>query len=767
MPMLPLLVAAAGVLATVVAHRTISDDAVDEAQTRFQLESEALVDSVMASVERYGELTTSVAETVELDGRRISQEEFSTYADSLILAAQYPAAFGIAWADAIPRARLAEFLADQEIPPAAFDDLNPGESRDMAVVVSYGEPDENMGIARGVEAQVFPEIEAVLNLSAAMGVPLISAPLTLPMRVGPGTEDAPTLVFMVDPVYRETGGAPGAPTVKGWAAVLFDMTNFARLATNSLGDRYALSIEDIGVDGTLPLASNSLEALEGGRGRAVERDVMGRRWRFIISEAQGVAYGDPQPSDVILIGGLAVTAVIFTVVALLTWSERRAQKKVRKATAELALRAATDELTGLANRAQLRIHINDLIRAQGGTSRSVAVLYLDLDRFKLVNDSLGHAAGDQLLREVAERLLSACSDDHVVARLGGDEFVVVVPACDLTEAEAIAHRVRSQLSLPFAVGSEELFVQASIGIALAHSAADADSVLQRADMAMYAAKGAEVGGVALFTPSLLQQAEERLAMASDLRRGLDQHQFFVVFQAINGLRGEGVVGYETLVRWNHPTRGVILPGEFLPTATETGVVNEIDAWVRSQALAKAAAWPEDLAVSINVSARELAAPRFAEEVLADLRRAGLRPERLVIEVTETDLAADPEEASQVLHGLRAAGVRVAVDDFGTGYSSLSILRMLPADVLKVDRALVSAASDTQEDRAVLRVIIELGHALGMRIVAEGVEDFQHLGILQEIGCDLAQGWLYGSESPDPFGPGGVSAPDGVEQAHSH
>ena len=747
---LPLLVAVAGVGASVALHRISVDNARNAAEERFDADADAMASSVLDVLVGYEKLNASTAEaTAAVDGRRVTAEEFAFYVDSLILPTRFPAVFGVGLAEAVPRAQLDSFLADPSVPPARVTDLGPEESEGVSAVVTYGGPETNMAIARGIDAMRFPQIADALNRAWATGEPMLSAPLELPLRVGPGKDDPPTLLFLADPVYGPMNfsvseGADIRP-IDAWAAVVIDAANLADVTSGAVGSRYAMTIEDVeaGADGLV--ASNNLKPAPGGRSTAIDREVFGRRWRFTVQEADGVVYGDPVPNDALLAAGLAATAVVFAVVTLLTWSERRAQNRVERATAELAIRAATDELTGLANRAQLRLHINDLLRGEGGVSRSVAVLYLDLDRFKLVNDSLGHAAGDELLREVAARLLDACADDHVVARLGGDEFVVVVPAGDLTEAQAVAERVRDALSRPFEVGSEELFVQVSIGIALADAAADADSVLQRADAAMYAAKEGEAGGIALFTPSLLVQAEERLALARDLRHAMDQHQFRLAFQQINRLGTGAVVGYEALIRWRHPSRGELLPGSFLPAAKETGLIDEIDAWVRGEAVRTFAGWDDEALVSVNVSARDLEVPGFSEGVLDELRNHQLDPHRLVLEITETDLAADPVEASRVLGDLRANGVRVAVDDFGTGYSGLSNLRSLPADLLKVDRSLVAAAPLSAEDRAVLRVIIELGHALGLEIVAEGVETEQHMRVLVELGCDMAQGWFFGRE----------------------
>jgi diguanylate cyclase (GGDEF)-like protein len=757
MLMLPLLVAAAGVGASVALHQISADNARNAAEARFEADADAMASSVVDVLSRYEKLNASTAEaTTPIDGRRVAAEEFTFYVDSLILPTRFPAVFGVGLAEAVPRAQLETFLADPTVPPARVTDLGPEESEGVSAVVTYGGPETNMAIARGIDAMRFPQIADALNRSWATGEPMLSAPLDLPLRVGPGKDDPPTLLFLADPIYGPSSFPSNEVAdirpIEAWAAVVIDAANLPDVTSGAVGSRYAMTIDDLGAEEDGLVASNNLEPAPGGRSTAIDREVFGRRWRFTIQEADGVVYGDPVPNDALLAGGLAATAVVFAVVTLLTWSERRARRRVERATAELAIRAATDELTGLANRAQLRVHINDLLRAEGGVSRSVAVLYLDLDRFKLVNDSLGHAAGDELLREVAKRLLDACSDDHVVARLGGDEFVVVVPAGDLAEAQAVAQRVRDALSHPFVVGTEELFVQVSIGIALADAATDADTVLQRADAAMYAAKDAEAGGIALFTPSLLVRAEERLALARDLRHAMDQHQFHLAFQQINRLDSGAVVGYEALIRWHHPHRGDLLPGSFLPTAKETGLIEEIDAWVRGEAVRTFSGWEDDALVSVNVSARDLEVPGFTAGVLEELDTHQLDPRRLVLEITETDLAADPAEASRVLGDLRATGVRVAVDDFGTGYSGLSNLRSLPADLLKIDRSLVAAAPLSPEDRAVLRVIIELGHALGLEIVAEGVETERHMRVLMELGCDLAQGWYFGREVEVPGAP---------------
>ncbi len=758
--MLPLVVAVAGVGASFALHRISADNARNAAEERFDADADAMASSVLDVLAGYEKLNASTAEaTATPDDRRVTAEEFTFYVDSLILPTRFPAVFGVGLAEAVPRAQLDTFLADPSVPPARVTDLGPEESEGVSAVVTYGGPETNMAIARGIDAMRFPQIADALNRAWATGDPMLSAPLDLPLRVGPGRDDPPTLLFLADPIYAPmtvplSEGADIRP-IEAWAAVVIDAANLPDVTSVAVGSRYAMTIEDVGAGAEGLVASNNLTPAPGGRSTAIERDVFGRRWRFTIQEADGVVYGDPVPNDALLAAGLAATAVVFAVVTLLTWSERRAQRRVERATAELAIRAATDELTGLANRAQLRVHINDLLRAEGSVSRSVAVLYLDLDRFKLVNDSLGHAAGDELLREVAARLLEACSEDHVVARLGGDEFVVVVPAGDLSEAQAVAERVRDALSHPFMVGSEELFVQVSIGIALADAATDADAVLQRADAAMYAAKDAEAGGIALFSPSLLAQAEERLALARDLRHAMDQHQFRLAFQQINRLDSGEVVGFEALIRWHHPSRGDLLPGAFLPTAKETGLIDEIDAWVRGEAVRTFSGWENDALVSVNVSARDLEVPGFSEGVLEELRSHELDPRRLVLEITETDLAADPVEANRVLRDLRATGVRVAVDDFGTGYSGLSNLRSLPADLLKVDRSLVAAAPLSPEDRAVLRVIIELGHALGLEIVAEGVETERHMRVLMELGCDMAQGWFFGQEVDAAWVAGGA------------
>ena len=337
-----------------------------------------------------------------------------------------------------------------------------------------------------------------------------------------------------------------------------------------------------------------------------------------------------------------------------------------------------------------------------------------------------------------------------MARLGGDEFVVLVTDSSV-DLGALADRILAAVGSPLLLDEREFFLQTSIGIAESAAGTTAELLLQQADAAMYAAKQQDHIRVAGFTPDLLADAHERLGLVNDLRRAIELEQFAVVFQQVIEVSTGDLVGFEALVRWNHPERGLLLPGAFLPVALDTGMIAEIDTQVRRDAMAEASSWPATSPmgapwIAINVSAKELG-PGFAEEVLATMAERGLDPHQLVLELTETDLAQDTASAAEILNELREHGIRIAVDDFGTGYSGLANLRSLPADILKIDRALVTVASERPEDLAVLRSIVDLGHALGLRLVAEGVETEEHLRVLVELGCDLAQGWFYGRERP--------------------
>jgi diguanylate cyclase (GGDEF)-like protein/PAS domain S-box-containing protein len=428
----------------------------------------------------------------------------------------------------------------------------------------------------------------------------------------------------------------------------------------------------------------------------------------------------------------------------------------------LAWRAGHDELTGLPNRATLLDMVADALAVGTPDAPGTALLVLDLDGFKTVNDSLGHQLGDRLLRQVGERLTEHVRPGDAVGRLGGDQFVVLARDCDQAEAAALAFRLQTTFTLPFTASGISVPLSASIGVAVSRSdVRDPHQLLSDGDAAMFAAKNAGRDRVHLFSPGLREAARWRLEVATRLR-GEAIDQLVVHYQPVVRLDTGEVEGVEALIRWQHPERGLLPPDAFLSVAEETGQVIPITRWLLRETTRKAAQWAAEgllLRMSVNVSARHFSAETLVRDVRVALRDSGLPPDQLVLELTETSVAEDPTRAEDQLAVLRSFGVRVAIDDFGTGWSSLAQLFSLPIGTLKIDRSLLNAAERAVagETGAVLRAIVELTRTLGIRSVAEGVETPEHLRMVREAGCDLAQGWLLGQPMPAEEIPGWVRA----------
>ena len=411
----------------------------------------------------------------------------------------------------------------------------------------------------------------------------------------------------------------------------------------------------------------------------------------------------------------------------------------------LAHQALHDPLTGLPNRRRL------LQEVQAGLEldEELAVLFLDLDDFKVVNDSLGHDAGDALLVEAGRRLCAAVRDDDLVARFGGDEFAVLARRVGRhDQAVPVAERLLSALEEPFLIDGHTCTVGGSVGMVLSgqHAEASAEGLLRDADVAMYQAKAGGKGGWAMFDERARAAAQDRLAFVTDLRTALAEDQLTVAYQPVVRVDTGAPVGVEALARWEHPRRGTVSPQQFVALAEENGLIAPLGRWVLTAACRQLVRWDAELgplapsAVSVNVSPLQLRRPDFAGEVAGVLAATGLDGTRLCLELTESVVLRDPQAAVRTFTALRALGVRIALDDFGTGYSSLALLRDLPVDLLKIDRSFVSGGSGPAAD-ALLASVVQLADSLGLVAVAEGVETGQQLALLRDLGCPLAQGYL--------------------------
>ena len=415
---------------------------------------------------------------------------------------------------------------------------------------------------------------------------------------------------------------------------------------------------------------------------------------------------------------------------------------------ELRRQAFHDSLTGLANRALFADRLEHALSRTRRFGQPVAVLFIDLDDFKTVNDSLGHGEGDLLLVAVAERLQKPLRAVDTIARMGGDEFAVLLedPA-DANAPVEVAERLLAALEPPFERGGKELFVHASVGIAVSTpKSLTPGDLLRNADVSMYTAKSNGKNRVEVFQPSMHAAALARLALKGDLERALEREEFALLYQPIIQLKSGQVTGVEALLRWHHPRRGVVGPTEFIPVAEETGLIIPLGRWVLTEACRQAVAWDlearKPLRMSVNVSGRQIHQAGFADEVAQVLASTGFDPARLTLELTESVLMQDVEGTAATLGELKRLGVRLAIDDFGTGYSSLSYLRRFPIDELKIDRSFVATVNIGPDQSALVRSILKLGETLHLETVAEGIEEAGQLAELQGLGADLGQGFYF-------------------------
>jgi diguanylate cyclase (GGDEF)-like protein/PAS domain S-box-containing protein len=433
----------------------------------------------------------------------------------------------------------------------------------------------------------------------------------------------------------------------------------------------------------------------------------------------------------------------------------------RKRVEDRLLHHAThDPLTGLPNRHLFMERLGRALLRFQSTGGVFAVLFLDLDRFKVVNDSLGHHVGDELLQVIAERLRASVRLNDTVARFGGDEFAVLLEElADLDEAGEIAGRLGQAVSAPVNLGGYEVFTSASIGIALSSSGQDRpEYLLRNADVAMYRAKGNGANRYEVFDRAMHAQAMARLQLETDLRRALTRGEFRLRYQPIVSLRTGRITGVEALLRWEHPDRGLILPGDFIPVAEETGLILPLGAWVLGEACRQLAEWRREfqharIALSVNLSAKQFGQADLVERIRDALRESGLDPRHLKLEITESAIIDNPSGAGAMLAQLKEQGIQVQMDDFGTGYSSLSSLHSLPLDGLKVDRSFVSRILENHATRQMVRTIALLARGLDLAVVAEGVETVEQLEEVRAMGCDYAQGYLIAP----PLEPGGMRA----------
>ena len=435
----------------------------------------------------------------------------------------------------------------------------------------------------------------------------------------------------------------------------------------------------------------------------------------------------------------------------------------RRAEAEITRLALFDSLTGLANRQRMRLSLEQMLSPQQRAQGSNTLFLLDLDRFKAVNDTLGHQVGDELLKQVAGRLQKTVGDAGMVGRLGGDEFKVILPREGNRERlGSLADTIITALSRPYYIDGATISIGCSIGIAIApEHGDDPEALVRNADLALYAAKGDGRGVHRFYRDELLEGAQYRRQLEDDLRQALKQNQLHLAYQAVVSTRDERIVGYEALLRWSHPTRGFVSPAEFIPVAEECGMIEAIGEWVMRTACAEAATWPDHVRVAVNVSPIQFANPALPSLVTSALATSGLPPRRLELEITEGVFLNEDASSERMFAALKRIGVRLALDDFGTGYSSLGYLKKAPFDKIKINQSFVRGAiNESNRNAAIIKAIVTLADTLGMETTAEGVEQQDEIALIRELGCSHIQGYVYGKPAPSEAVHDQLAQPDG-------
>jgi diguanylate cyclase (GGDEF)-like protein len=467
----------------------------------------------------------------------------------------------------------------------------------------------------------------------------------------------------------------------------------------------------------------------------------------VFSFVDGSSVTSNKDALALLIGGILVSLLLGALIYTLGTGRSRAIDLVRTRTEQLHHQALHDSLTGLANRALILDRINRLLARGRREHVRIGVLFLDLDNFKDINDTLGHRAGDELLVAVGERLTGALRGSDTVGRLGGDEFVIVTDGASATAiVEVVADRIIEALAAPFEIEATDgpLSVTASIGVAVGDRSTP-EELLQDADIALYEAKLAGKKRSVTFSQPMKEALDEQRQLEVDLHHALEANQFYLVYQPTVSLVSGEIIGVEALIRWSHPTRGVVMPDVFIPTLESSGLIAAVGAWVLDEACRQGVAWHRDghhLYISVNVSARQIERDQFVDEVLGAVSNNGLDPAMLVLELTETTLMINADATIGRLRHLKTSGVRIAIDDFGTGYSSLAYLRRFPIDILKIDRSFVSGMTNSPEAAAIVHALVQLGKALALETIAEGIEtDDQRVRLIAE-DIDNGQGYLF-------------------------
>jgi len=739
-----------GVAASVLGSRAVAQTDADRARLNFHLSSAEIAATLKLAIQHEEDLVNNASALVAYNPR-LSPLEFDRWAQLVHAFERYPELQNIGLVELVPASQLHAFEA--RIAASPVEPLGPHTATAGApfqILPQGARPYYCFAVA-GLSRNLATYLPSGLDYCA------LASPLTVSRDQGvssyaPFVNGNVTTLGVQTPVYRD-GVVPATVAGRrrafvGWLGELLvpDVVLARALSghpNTAVRFSYSSGVSHVAFTAGRVAAHAQTSTIDLHNGWTVES----------FGPMITAAVLSDSPALILLIGGTLLSLLVGLLVVVLATGRTRALSLVREKTRELSHQALHDSLTGLPNRALVVDRAEQMLaRVARQPSALAGALFVDVDGFKHVNDRLGHAAGDRLLKVVGERLQSAVRAQDTVGRLGGDEFVVLVESpLDSAPLDQLADRLIDILRQPVELedGRKIFSVTASIGLAVGQYSSP-DHLLRDADLALYAAKAAGKDRYVLFDASLNEDAEDRVELELDLTGALRDEQFFLVYQPIFDLRSRRIVAVEALIRWRHPERGVIAPNVFIPVAEENGLIVPIGRWVLDAAARQAASWRatgRGVGVSVNVSAYQVGRKSFAEDVRRILRETGLPASLLTLEITETTLMRDVPGAAERLAEIKQLGVRVAVDDFGTGYASLSNLRRMPVDVLKVDRSFIAALGDGGRSRELLEAVLGVGRALSLRVVAEGIELESQMATLEQLGCEMAQGDLLARPAP--------------------
>ena len=729
----------AGVVGAVFAARVVAGIESDQSRKSFDSSSASIASNVELAIQHEDDIVVDAGGL--LADPNLSQTSFLRWATAARTLDRYPEMTGLAVMQLVEDADLPAFAARAEADPAG-----PLSADGTFQVVPEGTRPFYCLVAAVVSDGPTPSAPAGTDYCAE---PMVQLMLLTARDSGRGTYlpypyQGKTWLAIQTPVYH-SGVKPATLDARrdGFAGLVVAQLDPTVLLDRALRDHPGTEVELRYKLGVTDVTFSSGSAPDGAESSTIE---LGDGWTvrtFGTVESGSITHG---LALVRLIGGIALSLLLGALMFTLGTGRERARRQLAHRTSQLHYQALHDPLTGLPNRALVMDRIERMLARDRRHHAFGALLFLDLDDFKNVNDTLGHGAGDQLLIAVTARLSGTLRDADTIGRMGGDEFVILLDGSTPdVEPETVAQRLLDVMHAPFDLDGvpTPLTVNISIGIATGDTGT-AEDLLRDADVALYQAKAAGKNRFATFDPLMQTSISRRTDLAFDLRSALTDNQYRLVYQPIYELSDLSVVGAEALLRWDHPTLGLISPDEFIPILEQSGQIREVGRWVLLEACRQMAVWHargETLDISVNVSGRQLDDDRITDDVRDALQASGLSPTSLILEVTETAIMHNVEATAQRLRTIKELGVRVAVDDFGTGYSSLAYLRQFPVDCLKIDRSFTSAVTSSPESRALIDTLVQLGRDLGLSTLAEGVETTDEMQILRRAHVDQAQGFL--------------------------